>query len=144
MQTDDNTFIVDSDSALAECIRWLTWRLSFHPYQVVSIRDGLTRTLEQNALLWPLLTDIAQQVVWHGKKYKKDDWKIILTGSFLKCEFVPNVDGTGFVVLGMSTSHMSRKVFSDLIEFIFHFGASQDVEWSEKSEKVSEKARAEK
>lgn len=138
MQTEERTFIVDSEMAIAACGRWLRERFAAHPYQVISARDGLTRTVDQNAKLWPMLTDISLQVVWYGKKYSKDDWKTILTGSYRKSEFVPNVDGTGFVVLGMSTSKMNRRVFADLIEFIYSFGASQSVKWSEKSKEIHE------
>lgn len=136
MQISDDTFVVDSWACIPALGRWIREKFSIHPYIVVRLLDGLTRTLDQNAKLWPMLTDISQQVTWYGKKYSKDDWKTILTGSYRRSEFVPNVDGSGFVVLGMSTSKMNRKVFSDLIEFIYSFGASQGVKWSEKSEAV--------
>jgi hypothetical protein len=136
MQTDDKTFIVNSRDAITDLGRWIRQKFDEHHYLVVSSNDGLSRTQLQNSKLWPMLTDISKQVTWYGKKYSKDDWKTIITGSYRKSEFVPNLDGTGFVVLGMSTSAMSRKVFADLIEFIYAFGASQDVVWSEKSEAV--------
>lgn len=136
MLTDENTFVVDSKLAIPELGQVVRQKFRTHPYLVVSFKDGLTRTALQNSKLWPMLTDIAEQVTWYGKTYSKDDWKTILTGSYRKSEFVPNVDGTGFVVLGMSTSKMNRKVFADLIEFIYSFGASQEVKWSEKSEEV--------
>jgi hypothetical protein len=136
MQVDENCFVVDCEAAITALGRWVRERFARHPYLVITLLDGLTRTLDQNAKLWPMLTDISQQVTWYGKKYSKDDWKTIITGSYRRSEFVPNVDGSGFVVLGMSTSKMNRKVFSDLIEFMYSFGASQDVKWSEKSEAV--------
>jgi hypothetical protein len=140
---DDKTFIVNSVFEITALGKWIRAWFGHHPYLVVTVREGLTRTLDQNAKLWPMLTDISQQVVWYGKKYSKDDWKTILTGSYRKSEFVPNVDGSGFVVLGMSTSKMNRKVFSDLIEFIYSFGASQGVKWSEKSEEVYQEFKQE-
>lgn len=134
MLIDDNTFVVDSQPAITELGRWVREQFAAHHYLIFTKRDGKTRTIDQNAKLWPMLTDISKQVVWYGKTYSKDDWKTIITGSYAKRDFVPNVDGTGFVVLGMSTSKMNRKVFADLIEFIYAFGASQGVKWSEKSE----------
>lgn len=141
MQIDDDTFVVDAWSAIPALGKWIRERFSIHPYLVVRLLDGLTRTLDQNSKLWPMLTDISKQVTWHGKKFSKDDWKVIITGSYRQSEFVPNIDGTGFVVLGMSTSRMNRKVFADLIEFIYSFGASQGVQWSEKSEQVYRECR---
>lgn len=136
MQIDEKTFVVNSEMSIPALGRWIRDKYAEHHYWVISVRDGLTRTQEQNAKLWPMLTDIAQQVTWHGKKYSKDDWKVIITGSYRQSEFVPNLDGNGFVVLGMSTSKMNRRVFADLVTFIYAFGASQEVQWSEKSEQV--------
>src|SRR5258708_2086215 len=63
------------------------------------------RTLDQNSKLWALLTDIATQLPWHGLKLKPSDWKLIFLDS-LKSELrvVPNIDGTGFINLGRSSS----------------------------------------
>jgi hypothetical protein len=44
---------------------------------------------------------------------------------------VPNLDGTGFVALGLSTSRMSKRELSDLMELISAFGAERGVEWTE-------------
>jgi len=119
------------------------WALYLHhKYLIISIASGMNRTQDQNSKMWPMLTDISKQVTWYGKTYNNEDWKTIITGSYLKRDFVPNIDGTGFVVLGMRTSKMNRKVFADLIEFIYSFGASQSVKWSEKSEEVHEEFKA--
>lgn len=89
-----------------------------------------TRSLEQNSLLWPLLTDVAQQVEWYGNKLSPDDWKDMFTASLRKCRAVPGIDG-GFVVLGLRTSKMGKREFSDLIELIRAFGSERGVEWSD-------------
>jgi hypothetical protein len=90
-----------------------------------------TRSLEQNAALWASLADVAAQVVWHGRKLDAESWKHIFSSSLKKQDVVPNLDGTGFVVLGISTSKMSKREMSDLIELIHAFGAEHDVEWSD-------------
>lgn len=46
---------------------------------------------------------------------------------------VPNLDGTGFIVLGQSTRRMSKKELSDLLELAYAFGAEKGVNWSEQS-----------
>lgn len=137
----NNVLIVNSLPAVAGACTRIKDLFAEHRYLVLSWKTGLDRTLEQNAKLWPMLTDIAKQVVWYGKTYDADGWKDILTGSLRKAEFVPNTEGTGFVAIGLRTSKMSRKQFSELIEFIYAFGASQDVCWSEKSEQAYQEYR---
>ncbi len=86
-----------------------------------------TRSLDQNARLWASLTDVSEQVVWHGKKLDAEDWKTIFTASLKQLQVVPNLTGTGFVALGQSTSKMTKSEFSDLLELIYAFGAERDV-----------------
>jgi hypothetical protein len=143
MQLDDKTFVVNSLACIPELGKWIRGLFAVHPYLVITVLDGLTRNLKQNSKMWPMLTDIEKQVTWYGKKYDRDGWKDILTGSFKTAEFVPNTEGSGFVVLGMRTSKMGRKEFAALIEFIYSFGASQNVVWSEKSEAVYQEYKQE-
>lgn len=89
-----------------------------------------TRNLEQNAALWAMLNDIAMQVVWHGRKLDPESWKHIFSSSLKKQDVVPNLDGTGFVVMGISTSSMTKQEMSDLLELIASFGAQHNVNWS--------------
>lgn len=104
---------------------------------VAEAPDGHTVTIaeprrngEQNAKLWAMLGDVSEQVIWHGKTLSSEDWKHVFTASLRRLTVVPNLDGTGFVALGLSTSRMSKREFSDLIELIFAFGAERDVVWS--------------
>lgn len=83
-----------------------------------------TRNLEQNALLWALLTDVSEEVIWHGRKLSPEAWKHVFSSSLKRQDVVPGLDG-GFVVLGLSTSQMSKAEFSDLIELIHAFRAQQ-------------------
>lgn len=85
------------------------------------------RSVDQNALLWALLTDIASQVVWYGQKLSAEDWKDVLTASLRKARVVPGIEAGTFVPLGMRTSDMSKAEFSELIELIYAFGAQQGV-----------------
>lgn len=99
------------------------------------------RSTEMNSKLWPMLTDIAQQVEWFGKKHSKEAWKEIITGSFRQAEFVPNIENTGFVAVGLSTSKMGKAEFSALIEYIYAFGAEKAVVWSEPALETYEQYR---
>lgn len=88
-----------------------------------------TRNLEQNAALWAMLTDISRQVVWHSRRLTSESWKHIFTSSLNKQDVVPGLDG-GFVVLGVSTSSMTKRQMSDLLELIQAFGAQHDVHFN--------------
>ena len=72
------------------------------------------RSDAQNRRLWAMLADISAQVEWHGKKLGAEDWKAIFTASLRSMNVVPNLDNTGFVVLGQSTSRMTK---AEMCEF---------------------------
>lgn len=85
-----------------------------------------TRSLEANAALWATLTDISEQVEWHGRRLSPESWKTMLTASLKKQDVVPGIDG-GFVVMGSSTSKMTKQEFSELLELAHAFGAQHGV-----------------
>jgi hypothetical protein len=88
-----------------------------------------TRTSEQNKRLWAMLTDISKQVDWYGRKLSPEDWKHVLSASLKKQDAVQGIDG-GFVVLGLSTSKMTKGEMADLQTLIEAFGAQQSVKFS--------------
>lgn len=105
------------------------------PADYVCILKQKTRTLEQNALMWSLLTDLAGQVNWHGQFLSADEWKEVLSASLKKQKVVPGID-SGFVVIGARTSQMTKKEMSDLCELIYAFGAEQGVVWTKDEPKA--------
>jgi hypothetical protein len=93
------------------------------------------RTIPQNDRMWAMLTDVAQQLPWHGVKLRPDDWKLIFLDALKReLRMVPNLDGTGFVNLGRSSSDLSKQEMTDLIELIFEFGARHDVKFADDAE----------
>lgn len=88
-----------------------------------------TRSLEQNSRMWAMLTDVASQVVWHGRKLSAEEWKHVFSASLKRQDVVPGLDG-GFVVLGQSTSQMTIREMGDLMLLIEAFGAKQGVRFS--------------
>lgn len=89
---------------------------------------GKSRTGDQNSLMWVLLTFISENVEWHGVKLDADDWKTMFIAKLKKLRIVPNLDGDGFVALGGSTSTLRKEEFSDLIEAIYEFIATAQLE----------------
>lgn len=96
---------------------------------IVTIQEP-TRTLDQNAKLWPMLEDISEQVNWYGQKLTEEEWKDVFSASLKKQKVVPGLDG-GFVVCGQRTSKMGKREFSDLIELMYSFGAEHGVRWTD-------------
>jgi len=117
----------------------LIWR-GLRAGEVVVTLGRKKRSNDQNAKLWPMLTDISRQVEWFGRKHSPDQWKDIITGSFEHCEFVPGIDGQ-MIMLGGRTSKYSKARFCELIEYIYAFGADRQVRWSEPALKAFEQYR---
>lgn len=82
-----------------------------------------SRSLDQNAAQWPILEAFSQQLDWpvNGERVKlpPEDWKDILTAAFQKelVRIAQGLDG-GMVMLGMRTSKMGKKTFSEYLEFL--------------------------
>lgn len=95
---------------------------------VVELRTE-TRSLEQNARLWAMLTEVSRQVDWYGRKLTPEQWKHVFSAALKKQDVVPGIDG-GFVVLGLSTSKMTRAEMSELQELIEAFGAERGVRFA--------------
>lgn len=86
------------------------------------------RSIDQNSKMWAMLTEVAVQLPWHGIKLSPDDWKLIFLDSLKReLRMVPNIDGSGFVNLGRSSSDLSKAEMADLITLIEAFGASHGV-----------------
>ena len=87
------------------------------------------RSLDQNALFWSVLTDLSKQVKWYDQTLTKEEFKDLLTAGLKKQKAVPGIDG-GFVMLGTSTSGMTKDEMSDLITLAHAFGDERGVKWS--------------
>lgn len=120
--------VLISDEIRAKAVRWVQGvptgtRLEF---------KAPKRTLPQNAKLWAMLTEVSEQVSYHGVKLSPDDFKLLFLDA-LKREVrtVPNLDGNGIVSLGRSSSDLSKEEMADLIEIIHEWGARNGVTFSQ-------------
>lgn len=123
-----NSFIISSRDNLVTAFRFAE-SLGYGKAYVVEVKP-LTRTIQQNDLMWALLTEISNQVVWHGQKLTPDNWKDVLTAALKRQSVVTGIDG-GFVVLGQRTSKMTVKELNEVIELAYAFGAQNGVIFSE-------------
>lgn len=95
------------------------------------------RSAAQNRMMWSVLTDLAAQVPWNvdgqTRNMSPEDWKHVLTAGLTKhVRMARGIDG-GVVILGQSTSKMTVKQMTELIELAYAFGAGHGVQWSRTS-----------
>ena len=92
----------------------------------VTFQDA-KRTLPQNDRQWALLTAVADQLDWNGRKYSTADWKDYFMHSLKGEEWMPDEDG-GWVPIGLSTSRLSKDEHLKLTALIEAFCARQGVD----------------
>lgn len=92
-----------------------------------------TRSLEQNAAMWPLLQAFADQLQWpvNGAMVwmTADEWKDVLSAAFKResVRVAMGMDG-GMVMLGSRTSKFSVREMSEFIEFLHATAAAREVD----------------
>lgn len=98
------------------------------------------RSNDQNSLLHVLVTHVANQVPWNGRKRSVEAWKDIFTAALVTSEHglevVPGING-GFVLLGLHTSALSKERMSDLIEIVYAFGAEHGVDFADEARRAA-------
>jgi hypothetical protein len=92
------------------------------------------RSLPQNDLMWQRLTDLSNQVDWYGHKLTPTDWKDVMTAALRKSRVVPNMEGDGFVQLGLHTSDMTKEEMTALLDLMDAFGAERGVKFRDQQD----------
>ena len=96
---------------------------------IVTIREP-TRSLDQNARLWAMLTDISKAMP-DGRRHTTEDWKaIFMNAAGWEVQFVDGLDGRPFPS-GFKSSRMTVRQMADLITFIAAYGDERGVAGSE-------------
>lgn len=81
-------------------------------------------------------TDISRQHKLHGRPYTPDQWKVIFMHACgREVQFLPALDGSGFIPWGQSSSDLSKEEMTALIEFMFAWGAENGTVWSDPAER---------
>lgn len=105
------------------------------PGAIVSVSPP-KRSLEQNAKLHAVLTDLARSpLTWAGKRRTVEEWKMLaVSGHAIATkeagEIIPGLENE-FVSIRESTAQMSVKRASSLIEYLLAFCAQHGVELRE-------------
>jgi len=107
-----------------------SWAWGSEAGTLVTFATPDKRTLAQNAMMWASLTDIAEQVRWHGQHLTPDDWKLLFLANMDRgARMVPALDGRGFVNLNTSSSALRIGEFAELLDAIQQFAAANGVEF---------------
>lgn len=91
------------------------------------------RSLEQNALMWAMLTALSEQLPWQDWQRRqitmsKDEWKDFLTATFKREQrMVMGEDGASFVLVGSRTRTMGVAEMQLFLTFIEAFGVQRGV-----------------
>ena len=99
---------------------------------VVEIKER-NRSLDQNAAQWPILEAFSRQLLWpvNGQMVtmSPEEWKDVLTAAFKNetSRLAMGLNG-GVVMLGMRTREMTKKQFSEWLEFLHHVAADREVD----------------
>ncbi|MET4187646.1 hypothetical protein ABIB86_000405 [Bradyrhizobium sp. JR1.7] len=94
---------------------------------------GPKRSKEQSDKMWAMLTDIVKAgKTINDRKLTTEEWKVVFLQALgHEPDVLPTLDGKGFFSLGYSSSKLSKEEMSDLIEYIYAWGAENSMVWSD-------------
>ena len=98
---------------------------------VVTVQEP-TRSTDQNSAQWPILEAFAEQLQWpvNGAmvNLSADEWKDVLTAAFQgeTVRLAMGMNG-GIVMLGLRTSQMGKRRFSEWLDFLHATAALRGV-----------------
>lgn len=93
---------------------------------------GKRRTLGQNGKFWAMMGEISEGQTYHGRILTPHRWaKLFMDALNREADLVPNLDGNGSVDIGMSTSDLDTRDFSDLIEAVYEWSSRNGITFKE-------------
>jgi hypothetical protein len=96
---------------------------------VLTIREA-KRTTEQNDKMWSMISDISRAKP-DGRMHTPEVWKaLFMHACGHAVQFEHGLDGQPFPV-GFRSSRLTKQQMSDLIEFLYQYGAEKGVIWTE-------------
>jgi len=122
--------------------------LDFTKDWYVTVEEYDKRTLDQNAKLHAMLTDISKQSTHLNKRLSADDWKRLCVAQFRtdciknnvpklteywqnnEFKLIPSLDGQSLVALGTQTRKFPAYVMAGFIDWLYYFGAENEIKWS--------------
>lgn len=119
------TFKLISKDVVANCQR----EIGVAPYGVIVTVAEPTRSKDQNAKMWAMLADVAQAAP-DGRILEPEVWKsLFMVAMGRDLRFERDLEGKGFVPLGLRSSQLGVRDMADLITFIQAWGDEKGVVW---------------
>lgn len=98
---------------------------------VLNLRPA-TRSTDQNAKMWAMLSDISRAKP-RGIIETADTWKCLaMHACGFEVQFLQGLDGRPFPA-GFRSSRLTKDQMSQLIEWLYAFGAENGVAWSDEA-----------
>lgn len=111
----------------------------------------MDKSREQERRYHAMIADISHQFEHCGRRWDAEDMKRLLIDQFrrdtkndpaLRDEWVkvapldmaPSLDGSGVVMLGVQSRKFGKKLATAFIEWLYAFGAENDVRWTDPTE----------
>lgn len=125
---------VDAKKKLDERVYPYIKALTMAKHSVKITVDVGKRSLSENNLLHLLISKVAEEIEWAGKKRDLEIWKRLLVAAWCRVrgeqiEILPAIDGHGFDLIPARTSKLNKKECADLIEFIYAYGSENGIIW---------------
>jgi hypothetical protein len=136
------TASLPADPQRAHVIWSNTWKsvkaMSYAGHKLQVTVEPERRNADQNALLHVLLTEVAAQVEWAGRKRDIECWKRLMTAAWLRArgesiEVLPAIDGHGIDVVFRRTSSLTKSECAELVDFIQAWAAENGVLFQEQA-----------
>ena len=100
------------------------------PGSVLNIKPP-RRSLDQNAKMWAMLSDISRAKP-EGRVLPPRKWKCLFMDALGEpADWEPGLDGQGVVNCGYRSSALTKAQMADLITLMDEYGARHGVEWSD-------------
>lgn len=96
---------------------------------IVTVKEA-TRTNEQNGKMWAMLTDLSVAKP-EGRTHTPDVWKaLVMHACGHDVQFEIGLNGKPFPT-GFRSSKLTKAQMSDLIEWMYQYGAEHGVVWKD-------------
>jgi hypothetical protein len=97
---------------------------------VVTIKEA-TRSTDQNAKMWAMLSDVARSKP-EGRRWVAETWKAAFMHSLgHQVQFCGGLDDSGPFPLGFRTSRLTVRQMANLITCIQEYGDRHGVRWTD-------------
>jgi hypothetical protein len=132
---DKKQFFLRSNQVRLNCLEFIRELQTDDKNPLVVKIQPMTRSLEQNAKLHAMLSDISKQCEFNGKKRNIDTWKVIMVSAHKiatgeKAEMAIGLEGE-VINLRESTAQMSVKRLASLIEYVQAWGVENGVKFND-------------